>query len=67
MATNGDRFAIACRPSRHNRLTAYLVSLVKVLCCGTMTADALSSMAVLKQVKGDRFARASLKDLGFTP
>jgi hypothetical protein len=34
-----------------------------------MTADALSSMAglkPLKQVKGDRFAIASLKELGFT-
>jgi hypothetical protein len=32
-----------------------------------MTADALSRMAGLKQVKGDRFAIASLNDLGFTP
>jgi len=43
------------------------MSLVKVLSCGTMTADALSSMAGLKQVKGDRFAKARLTALGFMP
>ena len=65
MATNGIGFT--CRPPRHNRLPT---SLVKVLSCGTMTADALSSMAglkPLKQVRGDRFAIASLTELGFTP
>ena len=64
MATNGDRFAIACWPSQHNRQP---MGLVEVLSCGTMTADALSSMAGLKQVKGDRFAKARLTALGFMP
>jgi hypothetical protein len=65
MATNGIGFT--CRPSRHNHLP---MGLVKVPSCGTMTADALSSMAglkPLKQVKGDRFAIARLTEVGFTP
>ena len=62
MATNG--IGLTRGPSPPNRLP---MSLVKVPSCGTMTADALSSMAGLKQVKGDRFALASLTELGFTP
>jgi hypothetical protein len=62
MGTNGTGFT--CRPSRHNRLP---MSLVKVLFCGTTMADALSSDARLKRVKGDHCTIARIKHVGFTP
>jgi hypothetical protein len=63
MATNGDRFAIACRPSRHNQPN--LVSLVKVLSEGSTNGGG-SQTAPEAGERGHRFAIASLKDLGFT-
>ena len=65
MATNGDRFAIACRPFRHNRLPRILVKVLPVMVARSVVA-VKPGLKPLKRMNDDRFAIARLKLVGFT-
>jgi hypothetical protein len=58
MATNGDRFAIACRPFRHNSLPRILV---KVLPDGSTICGGCQPGLKLVKPDRDRFPIVKLK------